>query len=248
MKRMYIFVGVIVGVIFLLPNILFYIEDYQREQTYTELSKQQLISTEVDNMYLVNQLHFLDYQGIDYIYDPTIQKVRHEALIDEVKKMKEFGLIKEDVWNKFTAIQEERDFKVYTFNRSYSYEESYTTANDGIYVGNIEMEAKTNKLIKFYLFSDEPVAKDEATLKKYIQYLGLDVVDDWQMVDEGQENDQDVYMISKKAKLKVYTNTDRIVMYQNTGYQNMYRILFSVDTVRENNIYSIEALPEGSGY
>ena len=195
----YIVVFVMILISFKLPGILLQIEEAHIEsKVYEKGKKEKSIDIETEKIYLVKAIHdiedenhpveivvngnkyFLTEQAVDNNSIQTGKKIDEELL-----KLKEANIVK-----KF-EIDNRNNYSIGIVNKFYKKEKGeyilYTaklTINNKEY--SLEMENKTGKILSLTLekdnFNDTTSRKE--TLEKYINYLDLYMIDDWEYKED----------------------------------------------------------------
>lgn len=193
-KILILLMGVLL-LLYMLPFLLFQLQDFAQSKNVVTLDNIYKISSEASDIKLVNIIHTIAYatREDDYIYDSEDLLKKKDILKKEVKKLYEYGILDADALKTYEEIQSGQWYNISVYNRRSTFRESYTT-KDNYVGGDIMMESETNKVLSLKLPYDSELTDRKSIIYSYIQYLGLDILDDWSYTN-GE-------YVSQKAQLR----------------------------------------------
>ena len=209
----YITVFLVIFASFTIPNILIKMKDYKIQiAVYEKQKNKSNIYFKEEEIYLVKAIHDIESEETQLLISKNMNKAAIYSDIDneninniereieqEISRLKEYNVIKdlyiEENVNKSIEIFD----KIYdTKNNQYKISKMYLTINENEI--NVDKESKSGKIISIlfkrgYLYNE---IETKETIKNYIRYLNLDIIDDWTWEDN--------MMKSTKAGLLVSLN------------------------------------------
>lgn len=200
---LYILAILIIVFSFIIPKLLFRIEDLSREtEIFVKEKYKNKIDVQAEKIYLVRFIH--DVFGIkdQMVFNDSNKKTvatvpmitssdntaPSELLKSEISKLVDCGIIKEVSFHNHVNFAEttalfSKEYSVTTTSISVLKENDKEAIEEGL---GIAIEEKTGKIISLD-FSKSLLREDKdkkTKLESYAKYLDLDIIDDWKYEDE----------------------------------------------------------------
>lgn len=216
-------------VCFFCPPLIFNIWDQKELQSgYSRENLKAQISPEADEIYLVkaiwgiyqeDAIHSIGSSDKSGVEIKALKELKEAGILNDYKKKigkNDFIVMNDDIVNQFEVLY-------YSLINKNPMDVEMTTAPNPL---DFEVEGKTQKVLLLKTSSDSGLIADDAELiTRFIKYLGLDLLDDWQQDTLG--------MISEKARIQViYLNNNGISLLTVSpiGYYDYNRLQSVIGT------------------